>query len=72
MKRYVKDLDGHLIEVTDLKEAILQAALYMGFLWQEHGPEMQAFVKKRQRYWKDLYHKLNALRDQQADTNYSD
>lgn len=72
MKKYVKDLDGNLMEVTDLREAILQVALYMGFLWEQHSPEMQAFVKKRQRYWKDLYHKLNELRAQQAYINDSD
>jgi len=65
----VKDLEGNLLEVTDLKEAILQAGKYMGFVWQEHSPEMQAFVKKRQKYWKDLYNKLNQLRDQK-ETEY--
>ena len=63
MKRYVKDLEGNLMEVTELSEAILQAALYMGFLWQEQPPEIQGFVKKRQKYWKDLYNKLNQLKD---------
>lgn len=41
-------MEGNLVEVTDLREAILQVALYMGFLWQEHSPEMQAFARKRQ------------------------
>lgn len=65
-------MEGNLVEVTDLREAILQVALYMGFLWQEHSPEMQAFARKRQRYWKDLYHKLNELKAQQAHVNNSD
>jgi len=65
MKKYIKDLEGELIEVTNLKEAIFQVAMYMGLLYNNQCPQQQSFARKRQKYWKDLYHKLNQLRTEQ-------
>lgn len=59
---YIRDLEGHLIEVTDLNEAIRQTAGYIGILYQQQEPALQAFAKKRQRYWKDIFQKLGRLK----------
>ncbi|TCD03217.1 hypothetical protein [Pedobacter psychroterrae] len=63
MNPYIRDLEGQLIEVTDLKEAITQTSGYIGILYQQQEPAMQAFVKKRQRYWKDIFQKLGRLKN---------
>ena len=62
MNPYISDLDGQLIEVTDLNEAIRQTARYLGILNQQREPALQAFAKKRQRYWKDIFQKLGELK----------
>ena len=64
MNPYIRDLEGQLIEVTDLQEAITQTAAYIGILYQQQDPALQAFVKKRQCYWKDLFQKLGRLKTQ--------
>ncbi|MEJ2881518.1 hypothetical protein [Pedobacter sp. GR22-6] len=45
MKIYLKDLDGALIEVTDVNEAIRQVAGYINYLHQNHPIELQEFAK---------------------------
>ena len=62
MNPYIRDLEGQLVEVTDLNEAIKQVAEFIGILYQQQDPEMQAFAKGRQRYWKDLFQKLGKLK----------
>lgn len=62
MNPYIRDLEGQLIEVTDLEEAIRQTAAYIGILYQQQDPAWQAFTKKRQRYWKDIFQKLGRLK----------
>ena len=62
MNPYIKDIDGGLIEVTDLAQAIAQTARYIGVLYEQQPAEMQAFVKRRQRYWKDIFQKLGKLK----------
>lgn len=64
MNPYIRDLEDQLIEVTDLQEAIRQTAAYIGILYQQQDPALQAFVKKRQRYWKDIFQKLGRLKTQ--------
>jgi len=59
----IKDLEGNLIEVTDLNEAIRQAAQYIHYLHDQTSPEHAEFAKKRQRYWKDLFQKLGRLKN---------
>ncbi|KRT15966.1 hypothetical protein ASU31_10685 [Pedobacter ginsenosidimutans] len=68
MKTYIKDLDGALIEVTDLNEALKQVAFYISFLYDVPSEEQAAFAKKRQRYWKDLFQKLGALKNDHLST----
>jgi len=63
MKTYIKDLEGNILEVTDLEEAISQTARYITYLYDRQEPELQVFVKKRQRYWKDIFQKLGKLRN---------
>lgn len=62
MNSYIRDLEGQLIELTDLNEAITQTAGYIGILYQQQEPSVQAFAKKRQRYWKDSCRKLGRLK----------
>jgi len=69
MNPLIRDLEGNLIEVTDLKEAILQTAGYLSILYQQQEPALQAFAKKRQRYWKDIFQKLGALKSSIAAEN---
>jgi hypothetical protein len=64
MKQYIKDSDGDLIEVTDLGEAILHVAWYLGYLYDQSTPEQKAFAQKRQKYWKDVFVKLNLLKQE--------
>lgn len=63
MKQYIKDIEGCLIEVTDLKEAIFQVAMYIRYSYEHPADEDQAFYLKRRKYWKDIYTKLNLLKD---------
>ena len=62
MNSYIKDIEGGLIEVTDLGQAIAQTARYIGILYEQQPAEMQAFVKRRQHYWKDIFQKLGKLK----------
>lgn len=62
MNPLIRDMEGNLIEVTDLKEAILQTAGHLSILYQQQEPALQAFAKIRQRYWKGIFQKLGALK----------
>lgn len=66
MNHYITDLEGNLLEVTDLKEAIYQVAMYMSYLHDRTSEEQTVFVNKRKVYWKDIYTKLNQLRTKQS------
>lgn len=66
MKKYIKDLEGNLLEVTDLKEAIFQVAMYLGYLYDKPSKEQAVFALKRKIYWKDIYTKLNLLKIRQS------
>lgn len=68
MNPYIRDIEGGLIEVTDLGQAIAQTAKYIGNLYEQQPAEMQAFVKRRRRYWKDIFQKLAKLKaEREAD-----
>jgi len=68
MNPYIRDIEGGLIEVTDLGQAIAQTARYIGILYEQQPTEMQAFVRRRRRYWKDIFQKLGMLKaDQEAE-----
>lgn len=62
MKDYIKDLEGALLEVTDLRAAIAQAAIFLDLRHPDPSPAQVAQDFKRQRYWKDVYIKLCHLR----------
>lgn len=62
MKDFIKDLEGSLLEVTDLRAAIAQAAEFLDLRHPEPSPAQHAQDLKRQRYWKDVYIKLCQLR----------
>lgn len=66
MKRYIVDNEGNLLEVTDLKTAIFQVAMYLTYEIENPTGEEAAFHKKRLSYWKDIYSKLVILK-QEAD-----
>lgn len=66
MNPYIKDIEGGLIEVTDLGQAIAETARYIGILYEQQPAEMQAFVKRRRRYWKDIFQKLCKLKAEMA------
>jgi len=66
MNHYITDLEGNLLEVTDLKEAIFQVAMYMSYLHDRTSEEQAVFANKRKSYWKDIYTKLNLLRTKQS------
>lgn len=63
MNHYIKDLEGDLLEVIDLKEAIFQVAMYLNYLHDEPTKEQEVFALRRKIYWKDIYTKLNKLRN---------
>jgi hypothetical protein len=69
MKQYIKDNEGNLIEVTDLQEAIFQVAKYISFLYDNPNNEQADSFLKRQKYWKDIYIKLNRLKEKRALTS---
>jgi len=66
MSNYITDLDGNLLEVTDLKEAIFQVAMYISYLHDSPSEEQAVFAIRRKIYWKDIYSKLNLLRNKQS------
>ena len=66
MKRYIVDNEGNLLEVTDLKTAIFQVAMYLRYEIENPTQEEAEFHKKRLSYWKDIYSKLVILK-QDAD-----
>lgn len=68
MKRYIVDNEGNLIEVTDLKVAIFQVAMYLTYEIKNPTREEQAFHKKRLSYWKDIYSKLVILKQDDEKT----
>jgi|GEM_PF-6740905 len=43
--------------------------MYMGYLFDITNPSQKAFAEKRQKYGKDLYHRLDGIRALKA-TNY--
>ncbi|WP_316818441.1 hypothetical protein [Pedobacter nyackensis] len=66
MVHYITDLDGNLLEVTDLKEAIFQVAMYISYLHDQPREELEIFAHRRKIYWKDIYTKLNQLKIKQS------
>lgn len=62
MIHYITDIEGNLLKITDLKEAIDQVAMYVTYMHDHPNDEPAVYAIKRTEYWKDLYTKLNLLR----------
>ncbi|MBB6271831.1 hypothetical protein HDF26_002288 [Pedobacter cryoconitis] len=69
MKDYIKDMEGSLLEVTDLRAAIAQAAEFLDLRYKDPSPAQAAQDLKRQKYWKDVYIKLCRLRELKESTD---
>ncbi|MDN3692306.1 hypothetical protein QWZ06_08525 [Chryseobacterium tructae] len=59
---YITDLNGCLIEVTDLDEAIKITADYKEY--RHRDKSLSDFDKKQIAYWTDMYEKLTAIKEQ--------
>ena len=71
MKQYIKDNEGCLIEVTDLKQALFQVAMYLTYEIENPTSEQVTFYKRRHVYWKDIYTKLVQLKQEGEKTGNS-
>ena len=58
----VTDLNGCLIEVTDLDEAIRITADYKEYRHKDKS--FSEFDKRQKTYWSDMYEKLRAIKAQ--------
>jgi len=59
--RYITDIFGQRIEVTDLPAAIAQCEMYAG--WDMDPPKYVAEGVTCQQYWQDAYEKLLRLKE---------
>lgn len=59
---YVTDLNGCLIEVTDLDEAIQITEDYKEYKHKDKS--FSEFDKRQKAYWTDMYEKLKAKKEQ--------
>ena len=57
------DLEGKIIEVTDIDKAIEQAKMFKSFTHE--GADYKKLDKKLRRYWRDIYYKLMALKKEE-------
>lgn len=60
MKMKVTDLNGCLIEVTDLDEAIQITSEYKEY--RNKNKSFSEFDKRQKAYWVDMYEKLTAIK----------
>lgn len=58
----VIDLNGCVIEVTDLNEAIRMTKRYTQYRHEDKS--YTDFDKRQNAYWADMYEKLKALKEQ--------
>ena len=58
----VTDLNGYPIEITNLKEAIKMARQYKEYRHEDKS--FSEFDKRQKAYWKDMYEKLTAIKEQ--------
>lgn len=59
----VTDLNGFVVKVTNLDEAILQAEAFKEFCQEDET--FSDFDKKQRAYWTDLSEKLKTLKQEQ-------
>ncbi|MEL1240403.1 hypothetical protein [Flavobacterium flavipallidum] len=60
----VKDLNGCLIEVSNLDEAIEITKQYIEY--QHEDKSFSEFDKRQKAYWKDMHEKLTAIKEEQT------
>lgn len=58
---YITDLNGCLIEVTDLEKAIKITAEYRQYRHKDKS--FSDFDKRQKAYWTDMYEKLKAIKE---------
>lgn len=56
---YINDIEGNLLEVTDLDQAIRQADTYRKY---KHLDNAFNENNRAQNYWQDLYEKLTQIK----------
>ncbi len=57
---FVRDIEGNVLQITDLEEAIKQADLYRKY---KHLDNALNENNQAQAYWQDLYEKLSQLKE---------
>jgi len=55
-------MEGRVIQITDLDEAIEQVEQYMSYTHVDAEESLVRLEQQRHLYWKDIYQKLLALR----------
>ncbi|MGM8363631.1 hypothetical protein ACSV4D_17085 [Flavobacterium sp. ARAG 55.4] len=60
----VRDLNGCLIEVSNLDEAIEITKQYTEY--QHEDESFTDFDRKQKAYWKDMHEKLTAIKEEQT------
>lgn len=58
----ITDLNGYQIEVTDLDKAIQIIVEYKEYRHKDKS--FSEFDKRQNAYWKDMYEKLTAIKEQ--------
>ena len=58
---YITDLNGCLIEVTDLEKAIQITAEYKEYSHKDKS--FSEFDKRQKAYWTNMYEKLKAIKE---------
>ncbi|MBZ4036751.1 hypothetical protein K6T82_18415 [Flavobacterium sp. 17A] len=58
---YITDLNGCLIEVTDLAKAMQITAEYKEYGYKDKS--FSEFDKRQKAYWTDMYEKLTAIKE---------
>lgn len=59
---YITDLNGCLIEVTDLEKTIQITAQYKQY--RHKDKRFSDFDKRQKAYWTDMHEKLTAIKEQ--------
>jgi hypothetical protein len=59
---YITDLNGFLIEVTDLDEALKIVKRNTGYSHEDKS--FSEFDKRQKAYWTDMFEKLTAIKEQ--------
>ncbi len=58
---HIIDLEGRVIDITDLEASLSMVRLYLSFKDQDQNPSVQRFIARRKQYWQDFLEKLLQL-----------